>query len=162
MSEQPEPDSGYACDRAGTPWYHSGSRWFIRPGGEGRGWTDLAETYGPMTPLLPAVRPDGVPDDAVPFVGWANFSPASDGQVCTIWSPNGAHIAGVDSESADEMGYPVPAAPAPSLPERLRELAFDVLDGLPMTNHAGYVKQQESTAALIREAADALEAGSQP
>lgn len=157
MSEQPEPDSGYLLDSSGEGWYRHEGHWhYAHPGPDkshGIRWERL-RAAGPMTPLLPAVRPDGVPDDAVPFVGWV--SRHLNGQDYNIHEPDGQVARPpITLGVLNDRGFPVPAAPAPSLPERLREFADQVVGG-------GAYDGPESSVALLRAAADALEARSQP
>lgn len=120
MSEQPVPDSGYALDDEGDLWVRGTDGWHcpvheLAP----RPWEEVDLYRGPMTPLLPAVRPDRVPDDAVPFVGWVARE-AREPRRMNVHMPNGVLAATYHIDRSKELGLPIPTAPAPSLPERLR------------------------------------------
>lgn len=151
MSEQPVPDSGYALDDEGDLWVRGTDGWRC-PVHElvPRPWEEVDLYRGPMIPLLPDPNPDA---DGIPVVCRVVRRHQPDGVF--IEAPTGRAIRWVSDSEAEEMGLPVPPEPAPSLPERLREYADQC------EKAAGW-PGAPTGAPLIREAADALEAGSQP
>lgn len=164
---QPEPDSGYALDRFGGLWRReSPSAWAAvayQGGGLKYAWDhlDRSGNCGPMTPLLPAVRPDGVPDDAWPLgIPWG----AWEGDVIQCFTPGGSRAGRFFSRAAAErLGYSVPAAPTPSLPERLDQ-ALDIINGnevLHGVTDGESMLTMGDLAELLAEARDALKAASQ-
>lgn len=147
MSEEPEPESGYAAGADGYAWWRmrDGVTW--RSGIGVRDWGDLADAFGPMTPLLPAERPDNVPDGAVPFVGWSAWR----GERIRLFTPIGVIAGERNAETAQYLGYPIPSTkPEPTLAERLRNMADHV-------DRVGYFTE-ENAGDLLREIADELEA----
>ena len=155
--QQPEPDSGYALDVSGDLWRRiEDGRWVLvgnRTGGrpsDPRAWAWVAKRFGLMTPLLPAERPDGVLEDAVPFVGWVEQT----GSRYLLLLPNGSVLAVFDGKEVEDMGIPVPPDPEPSLAERLRERA----ELLRAADRDGWDREIALTdAAMLDEAADELE-----
>ena len=103
-----------------------------------------------MTPLLPAERPDGVLEGAVPFVGWVEQT----GSRYLLLLPNGSVLAVFDGKEVEDMGIPVPPDPEPSLAERLRERA----ELLRAADRDGWDREIALTdAAMLLEAANELE-----
>lgn len=152
MSTQPEPESGYAVDQIGVPFYvsrHGGKTGWARAVRlTAKPWDDVVDERGPMTPLLPAERPDNVPEDAVPFVGWVAWSRKHPGLVDELM-PDGREIKTFEEAIAKSYGLPVPPKPEPTLAERLRE-------GSIIRDDNGFPWAMIS-AELLNEAADELE-----
>lgn len=75
----------------------------------------------PTRPIMLVKRPDNVPSDAEPFVGWVGW----DGNELSVWSPNGSGPGHVTPLEIWDWGYPFPPPRAP-----LAELAREHADRL--------------------------------
>lgn len=145
---QPEPESGAWQDQHGHVWVSTTSgMWGSVTGGRYMFWGNLVDDRGPMTPLLPAERPDNVPEDAVPFVGWVVRTGPDKLQAL---APDGSRWSNAMSEDVARVyRFPVPPKPEPTLANLLR--------GRPVTRDDCGSRWVMIPADLRDEAADALE-----
>lgn len=170
MSEQPEPDSGYAADSRGRPWVRQeDGQWHHHVFGEHR-WSTACINRGPMTPLLPdhGWEQEGVPVICRVVRGTHSRLTAPDHvktgtEYLALRTPSGEVLETVLLDEAEDYGLPVPAVPAPSLPERL-DRARNIVSGnklLHGVTDGDFGLTMGDLAELLAEARDALKAASQ-
>jgi len=128
----PEPESGYALDRDNCLWRTTQQGQWACDITLCDSWVELCEKEGPMTPLLPAERPEEASEHALPAIVWIDMmqnertSPSE--ATRRMITPNGRAFGWTNEDRLLEHGLPVPkVAPAKSLVERMDDAMASIV-----------------------------------